>query len=175
VYELPAFAKQNEFLKKVVNGWQFAGITRFWSGSPMDVSANGDPGTLGGGQRADYLGGQIYNDSYKQSLQFFNPLVFGRPANGTLGSLGRNVLTGPGYQNWDISLYKNTNISERVHAQLRFETFNTFNHTQFTNPGAGISAPNPSTAITAATAGSTGRLTATRDPRNMQLGLKLQF
>jgi len=33
------------------------------------------------------------------------------------------VLNGPGYQNWDISLYKNTNISERVHAQLRFETF----------------------------------------------------
>ena len=104
VYELPAFAKQNEFLKKVVNGWQFAGVTRFWSGSPMDVTSNGNPGTLGGGQRADYLGGQIYNDSYKQSLQFFNPLVFGRPADGTLGSLGRNILYGPGYQNWDISL-----------------------------------------------------------------------
>ena len=59
--------------------------------------------------------------------------------------------------------------------QLRFETFNTLNHTQFTNPGAGISAPNPNTAVTAATAGNSGRLTGTRDPRNMQLGLKLLF
>src|SRR5262249_54440242 len=59
VYELPAFAKQNQVLKKVINGWQFAGITRFWTGSPMDVAANGDPSTLGTGQRASYLGGQI--------------------------------------------------------------------------------------------------------------------
>ena len=175
VYELPAFAKSNEFLKKVVNGWQLAGITRFWSGSPMDVSANGDPGTLGGGQRADYLGGTIYNDGYRQSLQYVNPLVFGRPANGSLGTLGRNVLTGPGYQNWDISLYKNTNITERLKAQLRVETFNTFNHTQFVNPGVGINVPNPNTPVTAATAGSTGRLTATRDPRSMQLALKILF
>jgi len=175
VYELPAFAKSNEFLKKVLNGWQIAGITRFWSGSPMDVTANGDPGTLGGGQRADYLGGQIYTDNSRQSLQFFNPLVFGRPANGSLGSLGRNILTGPGYSNWDISLYKNTQITDRVRAQLRVETFNTFNHTQFVNPGSGISVPNPSTTVTAATAGTTGRLTATRDPRNMQLGLKILF
>jgi hypothetical protein len=175
VYELPAFAKQNEFLKKVVNGWQFTGITRFWSGSPMDVSANGDPGTLGGGQRANYLGGPIYLDNYKQTLQYFTPLVFGRPVNGSLGNVGRNALTGPGYQNWDISLYKNTQITERVKAQLRFETFNTFNHTQFVNPGSGISVPNPNSAVTAATAGTTGKLTATRDPRNMQLGLKILF
>ena len=175
VYELPAFAKQNEFMKKIVNGWQFAGITRFWSGSPMDVTANGDPGTLGGGFRADYLGGAIYNDNSKQSLQFFNPLVFGRGANGTLGSLGRNFLTGPGYQNWDISLYKNTHITERVTTQLRFETFNTFNHTQFTNPGAGVSASNPNSPVTAATAGSSGRFTGTRDSRNMQLGVKILF
>jgi Carboxypeptidase regulatory-like domain/TonB-dependent Receptor Plug Domain len=175
VYELPAFAKSNGLAKRTINGWQLAGITRFWSGTPMDVTANGDPGTLGGGQRADYLGGQIYNDNYKSTLQYFNPLVFGRPANGTLGTFGRDVLYGPGYSNWDISLYKNTNITEHVKLQLRVETFNTFNHTQFTNPGSGISVPNPSTAVTTATAGSTGRVTATRDPRNMQLGLKLLF
>ncbi len=175
VYELPGLKNQPEVLKKVVNGWQMAGITRIWSGSPMDVSANGDPGTLGGGVRADYLGGQIYQDNYRSTLQYFSPLVFGRPANGTLGTLGRNFLTGPGYTNWDISLYKNTKISEKVTAQLRVETFNTFNHTQYNNPGAGISVPNPSTAVTATTAGTTGRITSTRDSRNMQLGLKILF
>jgi hypothetical protein len=175
VYELPAFVKDNAFLKPVVNGWQLAGITRFWSGSPMDVTANGDPGTFGGGQRANYLGGEIYNDNYRNTLQYFNPLVFARPANGTLGTLGRNALTGPGYANWDISLYKNTKLSERVTSQLRVETFNTFNHTQFVNPSAGISVPNPSTAVTTATQGQTGRITNTRDARSVQLALKILF
>ena len=79
VYELPDFAKQNGILKRVVNGWQLAGFTRFWDGTPLNVSANGDPGTLGGGQRAVYLGGQIYPDTPTR-YNYFNPLVFGRPA-----------------------------------------------------------------------------------------------
>ena len=149
-------------------------ITRFWSGPPINVSANGDPGTLGGGQRADYLGGQIYPNSPNR-FNFFNPLVFGRPANGTLGTLGRNALTGPGINNWDISMYKNTHISERVSAQLRVETFNTFNHTQWASVNGGISVPNPSSPVTVSSQGGTGQVSATRDSRNIQLGLKLLF
>jgi hypothetical protein len=177
VYDLPQFAKNNGALKRVVNGWQLAGISRFVSGSPINVTANGDPGTLGannGGQRADYIGGTIY-PSNQNRFQFFNPLVFARPAQGTLGNLGRNALTGPGFQNWDISLYKNTQIWERVTAQLRFEVFNAFNHTQWAGVNNAISVPNPSTAVTAATAGSTGQVNGTRDPRNIQLGLKILF
>ena len=174
VYELPNFAKHNGFAKSLVNGWQLAGITRFWSGAPLNVTANGDPGTLGGGQRADYLGGQIYPDSPNR-FQFFNPLAFGRPANGTLGNVGRNALTGPGIQNWDISMYKTTHITERVTAQLRVETFNTFNHTQWATVSAGISVPNPNSPVTVSSQGSTGQVTNTRDPRNIQLGLKILF
>jgi hypothetical protein len=179
VYELPAFAKQNAFLKTVVNGWQLAGNTRFWSGPPINVTANGDPGTLttsapNSGQRADYLGGQIYPDNQSR-LTFFNPLVFARPANGSLGNLGRNALTGPGINQWDISMYKNTHITERVTAQLRVETFNTFNHTQWATVNGPISVPNPSTAVTAATVGSAGQVTNTRDPRNIQLAFKILF
>jgi hypothetical protein len=176
VYEIGTLVKQSRLLGSIANGWQLAGITRFWSGSPIDVTANGDPGTLGGGQRADYLGGPLYLDNSRQTLQYFDPTVFARPANGSPGNLGRNALTGPGYANWDISLYKQTRISERVTTQLRWETFNTFNHTQFTNPGTtGISVPNPGAAVNAATAGQTGRFTNTRDARSMQLALKLFF
>lgn len=174
VYELPAFAKSNGLAKAVVNGWQLAGITRFVSGIPINVTANGDPGTLGGGQRADYIGGQIYPDS-RNRFNYFNPLVFARPAQGSLGGLGRNALTGPGFQNWDISLYKNTHISERVTTQLRIESFNTLNHTQWAGVNGGINVPNPSTAVTIATQGGTGQVNSTREPRNIQLGLKLLF
>jgi hypothetical protein len=174
VYDLPEFAKNNGALKRVVNGWQLAGISRFVSGSPINVTANGDPGTFGGGQRADYIGGQIYPGSQNR-FEFFNPLVFARPAQGTLGNLGRNALTGPGFQNWDISLYKNTHITERVSAQLRLETFNALNHTQWAGVNGGINVPNPSTAVTVATQGGTGQISGTRDPRNIQLGLKILF
>jgi hypothetical protein len=176
VYELPAFAKQNTALKVVANGWQLAGITRFASGIPINVTANGDTGTLAGsnGQRADYLGGQIYPDNPTR-LNFFNPLVFGRPAQGTLGNMGRNALTGPGINQWDISMYKNFKIMERVTAQVRVETFNTFNHTQWATVNGGISVPNPSSPVTVSSQGGTGQVSATRDPRNIQLGLKILF
>lgn len=176
VYELPSFTTDNGFVKAAANGWTLAGITRFWSGTPINVTANGDTGTLAGssGQRADYIGGQIYPDTQTR-FNFFNPLAFARPAQGSLGNLGRNALRGPGINNWDISLYKNTRITERLSAQLRVETFNTFNHTQWSTVSGGINVPNPSTAVTKATAGSTGQVSATRDPRNIQLGIKLLF
>jgi hypothetical protein len=176
VYEIPTLAKGNAALKAVANGWTLAGLTRWASGTPINVTANGDTGTLAGssGQRADYLGGQIYPDNQSR-FSFFNPLVFARPAQGSLGNLGRNALVGPGINQWDISLYKNTKITERFSAQLRVETFNTFNHTQWATVSGGINAPNPSTAVTVSTAGSSGQVSATRDPRNIQVGLKLLF
>jgi hypothetical protein len=176
VYEFPNVRSDNGFLKAVANGWSIAGITRFWTGVPINVTANGDTGTLAGssGQRADYLGGQIYPDNQGR-YNYFNPLVFGRPAQGSLGNLGRNALVGPGINNWDISAYKNTRITERLSMQLRLETFNTFNHTQFATVTGGISVPNPSSPVTAATIGTTGQVTATRDPRSVQLGVKLLF
>ena len=62
-----------------------------------------------------------------------------------------------------------------VQAQLRVETFNTFNHTQWAGVNAGISVPNPSSPVTTSSQGSTGQVSSTRDPRNIQFGLKLIF
>ncbi len=173
VYTLPEFRSRGALMKYVAGGWELAGITRFWSGQPYSITSNGNPGTLGGGVRADYIGGPITPNQNR--LQWFNPLAFARPADGSLGNVGRNTLRGPGINNWDISLFKNVNFSERVRLQLRLETFNTFNHTQFSGINTGISAPNPGDRITAATIGSAGQITGTRDPRNVQLGGKFIF
>ncbi len=176
VYDLPTVARANGAVKAVANGWQLAGITRFASGTPINITANGDTGTLAGssGQRANYLGGQIYPDNPNR-YDFFNATVFGRPAQGSLGNLGRNALTGPGINEWDISLFKTTKITERFTTQLRIETFNTFNHTQWAGVNGGISVPNPSSPVTASSVGSTGQVSTTRDPRNIQIGLKFLF
>ena len=55
--------QQNELLKKTVNGWQIAGITRFASGTPLNIGSNGNLGTLGGAPRADYIG-PVYPQKY---------------------------------------------------------------------------------------------------------------
>ena len=178
VYELPKLKSGNGLVKSVVNGWQISGITRFWSGSPLNLTTNGNPGTLASSNpspvRPDYLGGQIYADK-QDRFNYFNPLAFGRPADGTYGNLGRNALRGPGINQWDISAFKNTRISERVTAQLRVETFNTFNHTQWATVNTVFNVPNPSQAVTDATKGTVGQVSNTRDPRNIQFGIKLLF
>jgi len=180
VYELPT-PKNNAFTKTVLGGWQVSGITRFWSGYPLNLTSNADPGTLGGGVRPNYLGGNPYADDSQRwqysatNPLYLNPFVFSRPAQGSLGNLGKNVLRGPGINQWDMSLFKNTRISERVNVQLRFETFNTFNHTQWNQINVTMNAPNPGEVLTPANRGQAGQVNNTRDPRTLQLGLKVLF
>jgi hypothetical protein len=88
------------------------------------------------------------------------------------GSLGRNALTGPGFNNVDFSVLKNTTIHETIRTQFRAEVFDIFNHANFGNPGL------------TATLGSTtfGVIQSTRFPtgesgssRQMQFTLKVMF
>jgi hypothetical protein len=164
----------NGFAKAVFDGWQVSGITRFSDGSPLTITSNGNPGTLGGGVRADYVGGDVAPQT-QDRFNYFNVFAFGRPAEGTLGNTAPGIIRGPGINNWDVSLFKNTNITERVRFQLRFEFFNIWNHTQWASVNTGLSVPNPSTAVTQATRGRLGEVTDTRDPRQLQLGVKFFF
>lgn len=174
IYELPKFAKDNKAAGYMVNGWQLSGITRFWGGTPLTITSNGNPGTLGGGPRADLVLGDA-SVSNKSELDYFNVFAFGRPAEGTLGNTGEGIIRGPGINQWDVSLFKNTNLTERVRLQFRAETFNTLNHTQWSGVNTGLSVPNPNTAVTTATRGTFGQVNSTRDPRTLQFGLKLLF
>jgi hypothetical protein len=177
VYELPKLGTKvgNHLLSRtLLNGWQVSGITKFMSGTPFGVTAGGNPGTLGSGVRADYLGGDVY-PAQRDRLHYFDPLVFARPLDGTLGNMGKNMLRGPGINQWDFSLFKNTQLNERVKIQFRLETFNVLNHTQFYGVVSSMSPTNPGDRVTLTTAGTAGQETSARDPRNVQLSMKLYF
>ena len=103
----------------------------------------------------------------------FQPGVFAQTAQGSDGL--KLSIRGPGINQWDISLLKSTRIAEKVNLQFRFETFNTFNHTQWSGVNTGLNLPNPNTPVTAATRGTFGQVNSTRDPRTLQFGLKLLF
>jgi hypothetical protein len=79
------------------------------------------------------------------------------------GTAGRNILFGPGLDQWDVSFIKRNRISERFSLEFRAQFFNVFNHPSFGRP--------------AATTDSTGfgQITSAGTPRDVQFGLKLNF
>jgi hypothetical protein len=87
--------------------------------------------------------------------------------------MGRNVIVGPGFEDIDLALYKDTRITERLKAQFRADTFNLFNHPNFGQPNRIVST---------AAINTFGQISATRSPvgdsgssRQIQLALKLIF
>jgi hypothetical protein len=160
VYELPQFRGKNGFLKGVLSGWQLSGISRFESGTPFSITMPGDLAGIGGGSQRPNITGPINLD--KTQARWFSG-SFAIPAQGTFGSLGRNVVRGPGINNWDVSLSKRTSIRENVSLQFRAEFFNFFNHTQWSGVSGSFGGNN------------FGQVTSARDPRTTQLGLRLIF
>src|SRR5207237_1231229 len=94
---------------------------------------------------------------------------FTRPCLGCVGNEGRNNLVGPNFFGVDMSLLKNFHVTERFNVQLRFESFNLFNRTNFELPGAN-SATNNRPEL-----GNFGLAGGAFDPRQLQFGLKFSF
>lgn len=107
------------------------------------------------------------------SGQCFNTAVFSNPPSYTYGNVGRVLpdVRGPGVINIDLSVVKNIALTGKARLQIRAEAFNAANHVNlgFPNGGfvAGANGKNSS--------GSFGTITSARDPRVIQLGIKLIF
>jgi len=161
VYEIPVAQGFRGAAGVLLRGWQVSGINRFESGLPSNVTVPGDrAGTGAGGQRPDITGPITLE---KTLARWFTTSVFANPALGTFGSAGRNLIRGPGINNWDLSFSKRSQLTERTALQFRAEFFNLFNHTQW----SGIN--------TSFGAAAFGQVTGARDPRLTQLGLRLVF
>lgn len=165
VYQLPFFQKQQGVAGKLLGGWQLSGVTTFQSGLPFTVTAPGDrAGTGSGGQRPDLVGKLA---RAKQLDQWFDTSVFAQAPLGRFGTAGRNIIRGPGINDWSMSLFKNTRLpwftAEGSRLQFGVEVFNLFNHAQFEAVGGAFGGP------------TFGRVLSARDPRIMQFRLKLNY
>ena len=171
VWELPAPGVASPVLRQLVGHWRLSGILTFQSGVPFDVAATGDPMAGIPGARANLVGsGNPVLDAGRSKgdriLAYFDKTRFVNAGPGTVGTLGRNILEGPGTNNVDISLAKGVRLpflGEAGAAELRLESFNLFNRTNFGNPVTGITNAN------------FGRLTSAGDPRIMQFAVKILF
>jgi hypothetical protein len=99
--------------------------------------------------------------------------IFSTPCLGCVGNLGRNTFVGPGQWTADMSLFKNFKVTERVGLQFRVEGFNVLNHTNFLLAQTAAAGSNgPHNRIDQNAFGKAG---GTLNPRNLQLGAKIQF
>lgn len=172
-YQLPFFRTRKGVVGYAAGGWELSGIASFATGLPFnesDSTVGLDPGGLGffGSSQAGARGDQVCDPNANAPhtfLQWFNTSCFANVPTGLVrpGNAGRNTIRGPGYQNWDLSIFKNFHFNERTRLQVRLETFNTFNHTNWASIGATRSTS------------TYGVVTAARDPRIVQLGAKLYF
>jgi len=127
-------------VNKVVGGWQLSGITTMLAGQPFSASyTTSVQGSVS--SRANQVPGVALYPSHKSLSEWFNPAAFTAPPNYTYGTSAYNMLWGPRYQDWDMSLAKDTMWMERLNLQLRMDAFNVFNHPNFSNPNAAISNP----------------------------------
>ena len=177
VYDIPAFRHNNSRAARTAfGGWQFSGYITAETGLPVNVflggpgKNNGLPtwnGAGPGGNRPNLTGSISYPGTV---TQWFNTSAFSAPTVGQYGNLGYDALTGPGRDNWNLSLFKSFVLSEKRGSRLEFraESFNVFNHTQFQGSNFnGIS--------NQFTASNFGQITSAFDPRVFQLGMKAFF
>jgi hypothetical protein len=172
VYDLPWYTTQEGYTGHILGGWEVSGLVYYYTGTPLTVTTSGtDPGGLGllgasaASARPDITGNPNQGAAHTVA-SFFNTSVFTpTPVNADRpGNAGRGVVTGPSFQRWDVSLFKNTKLrGEHMYVQFRAETFNVFNHTNFAAVGTNI------------TLSTFGKVTTANDPRILQLGLKLYF
>ncbi len=184
IYRTPGLSGQHAFVRGVLGDWETSVIVTMNSGVPQNVSCCA---SLAGGinaSRPDQV--KDPNAGPKTVEQWFDTKAFIPPPDaGRLGLSARNQVRLPGLNNWDIAIHKNFPglpwfTKEKAQLQVRAEMFNAFNHTQFyqvdTGPGwDNFTVDTTTMKLTGYTQTNPiyGRVTRMRDPREVQLALKI--
>ncbi len=180
IYELP-FGTGKRFWSgvkgvpdKLVSGWQLNTIVSLQSGFPFtptlgfSQSRNGDTGNP---DRPNMAPGRTTQGIYLRTPEHWvDATAFVLPPAGTFGNAGRNILEGPGLADLDVSMFKNTRLTERLNLQFRAESFNLMNHTNLGLPNLVMltASGTPSTSAAKITTHAT-------NSRQIMFGLKLSW
>jgi predicted heme/steroid binding protein len=195
LYDLPFLKGQSNLAGKLLGGWQISGVTQFQTGLPCGVAGSND--YAGVGQDANYgcgVNGQYFNingnpavlgqfaaNGANDPAQWFatknadGTPIFTPPAAGTFNTTQsvRGLIYQPGFQNWNLGLFKKFAINERTGFQFRAEAFNFINHPNLGGGSGGGVQFNP-------TSSTFGKVTTKGGgvgggERNLQLSLRYYF
>ena len=200
-YDLPFFRNQTSLTGKLLGGWEINGTSQFQTGTPCGIGSNndyaqvGEYGSFGCGNQGQFwtmngtpsiLGSFAGPGSTASSPKYFattnasGQSVFTPPTTGTFNNQYgvRDEIYGPGFQNWNIGLFKKFLINERSGFEFRAEAYNFVNHPNWSQFGAGTSSSvnsgslnlNPTSPTFGQVTGKSGQ-----NPRQLQLSLRFYF
>lgn len=161
IWEFPFFKNAKKLVYNIIGGWQIGGIFRAESGTPFTVTSSQATNSFFGGQVRPNVIGPVNGPRLVNA--WFNTAAFAKPPDNTFGNASRSMIIGPGVNLLDLSIYKNFRVTESVRMQFRAEMFNVLNHTNYFNLGTTLGSS------------SFGKVTSALEPRQIQLGLKLNF
>ena len=172
LYELPFLKNSSAWVGTAFGGWQAGGIFTLESGSPFTVNLtsdnahNGEPVATRSNisERPDLVCNP--NSGPKTPEQWFNTSCFALPTASTYGDAGRDIVFGPGLNDFDATFQKNFAIRESMQLQFRADMFDFFNHPNFNQPNR---------FFLPAGAKPFGQITSAQDPRVTQFSLRLAF
>ena len=188
IYTLPFFKDQSTLSGKLLGGWQISGVNQYQTGTPCGVGTNndyasvGEVGSFGCGSEGQYwnmngtptvLGqfaggaGAASPNQYFAITNSSGQPIFTQPAAGTfvLQKGVRDSIHQPGFQDWNLGLYKKFAITEKQYVEFRAEAFDVNNHPNW----SGVASFTP-------TASTFGKVTSkTGLARNLQLSLRYAF
>ena len=160
-YQLPALAGA----AAPFGEWRMNGVFLAQSGAPFTVNLGVDQANIGAGpaQRPDQIRDPNLPASQRSADRWFDASAFALPAPFTFGSAPRNSVMGPGFSSTDLSVARTWKVGGTRELEVRWEIFNLFNKANFDVPNRIFGTPN------------FGRIFSAKEPREMQLGLKVSF
>src|SRR6266404_3123723 len=183
LYDLPLFKDHSRLTGKLLGGWQISGVTQFQTGQPCgaaeahDYAGVGLDSNFGCGTSGQYYvvnGTPKIIGTFGANGHWFDTSVFAKPAAGTFNTQRvRDLIYQPGYQNWNLGLFKAFPITEKTGFQFRAEAFNFINHPNWGGGSGGGVNFNP-------TSSNFGKVTTKGGgvgggERNLQLSLRAYF
>ena len=169
----------NAFTRYALDGWKLTGIETLQTGFPIlifDQSLNslscnaGFPVVYYACWDTPNVVGPVttYNPRTSPNHEYFNPAAFSDETLGHIGNEGRNNFHGPGINNTNLSLIKDIKFTEIRRVELRLDSFNTFNHTQFEMEAGSLQYSDFNSA-------NFGQALSAAQPRIVQLAAKFYF
>ena len=170
-YDIPVGSGgENAWVRHVFGGWQTNGILALQTGRPFTVALlpeldNSNTGRsvlgFGANDRPNVVGRpEVSNPS---ADRWFAASAFEVPQFGSFGNAGRNLVDGPGFAGWNVSMVKTIQPSEGLNTEFRLEVFNLLNRSNLDLPDSFLGSP------------TFGQVLSAGDPRRLQFGLKLLF
>jgi hypothetical protein len=166
----PTLHLANRIARNVINGWEFAGIAQFESGAGESLytgvddiynTENGSSETLV--NKTGLLRLSPHRPRSAEMQEWFNTAATANPGVGHIGDSGWNSVATPGLKNFNMSLLRDFNITERARFQFHFDTFNTFNFVNLGGANGNMSSPQY------------GQITGAGSMRQLQFGAKIYF